>query len=345
MSGSGNSRQIRFHKFGPPEVLQVDKQPQPHPASGDALIRVEASGVNWRDVDQRRGTYGIDISLPYCPGCDVVGTVEEVGRSGDRSLVGQKVIIYPTLSCGTCSACLAGEDNRCRQTTMALSGGYADFIVVPAKNLVPIHPDTDSVSFAALPTAYLTAWHALITLANLTPGDVVLITGASGGVAVAATKIAELVEARCLLVTRSPERFRSNNHDLHQIDVFPFDDNIVEYALEATGGKGVDVVFDALGGAALTDLIQTLRPGGTLLPYGWLLGSTATLPLPLLNRQEIMLAGSRLGNRGEFDRLLNMAQSGALLPTVDRVFPLEDAAKAHHFMEEGGPMGKVVLVP
>lgn len=334
---------VRFHRFGPPEVLQVDAVEVPIPRSGDALVRVQACATNWRDVDQRRGTYGMDVPLPYCPGIDVVGVVESVGADDANSFLGRRVVIYPTLSCGSCTACRAGLDNRCSVVRTAFSGGYAELVLAPVRNLVVVPHNVDAVSLAALPTTYLTAWHALMTRARLAAGDVVLVIGAGGGVATAAIQIAVLAGARCLVATRDPERLSSPF--FRRVEVFRSDSTLVEQVLEATDGEGVDFAIDPLGGQFLPRVATAVRLGGTIMSYGWLLGAETTIDLSVLARREIAIVGTRLGCRSEFDHLLALFLRNTLSPLVHAVMPLEDAAKAHRILEEGRHAGKVVLTP
>ena len=346
-----------FDEFGGPEVLRIEQVPVPVPGAGEVLIRVGASALNHLDLWLRRGL-PIDTTMPHIGGSDIAGTLAGAGpgpvggagfRAGERdgAGVGARVVVDPSVSCGRCEWCLAGEGPLCVEYRILgehLNGGFAEYVVVPAANLLPI---PDSMSFeeaAAAPLVYLTAWRGLITRGRLAAGHSVLVTGGSGGVATAAIQIAKMIGAKVFAVTSTAyvERVRALGADVvYDRDAGDFSKQL----WKDTGKRGADVVFDSTGEALWAQNVRSLARGGRLVVYGATTGHAASIDLRAVFWKQIEIIGTTMANREEFREVMTHVFSGALKPVVDRVMPLVQIREAHDLLELGEVFGKIVVVP
>lgn len=337
-----------FHEHGGPEVVRVEDVARPEPGEAEALIEVRAAALNHLDLWVRRGL-PIETTMPHIGGSDVAGVVAGLGPGAEAAghEVGQRVVVNPSISCGRCEWCRAGEQPLCATYRILgehTQGGFSEFVVAPARNLYPIPDDYPFEKAAAAPLAFLTAWRALRTRARLKPGESVLVTGASGGVATAAIQIAKHAGARVYAVTSTEhvERVRALGADV------AYDRLAVDYGRELwkdTGKRGVDVVLDSVGAATWTANVRSLARSGRLVVYGATTGPAVETDLRLVFWKQLEILGSTMSNDAEFREVMNLVFGGALEPVVDVVWPLERAADAHARLEEGAVLGKVVLVP
>ena len=190
---------IVIPKHGGPEVLQSVELPDPKPGPNDVVVRVRACALNHLDLWVRRGLNGVTFSLPLVPGSDIAGEVASVGTDARRVHTGDKVVLAPGVSCGQCAACAAGRDSECRKYALfgyGRNGGYAEFVLAPEVNVLPMPPGLSFEEAAAVPLVFLTAWHMLVARARLQPGEDVLILGAGSGVGSAAIRIATSTASR-----------------------------------------------------------------------------------------------------------------------------------------------------
>jgi NADPH:quinone reductase-like Zn-dependent oxidoreductase len=257
------------------------------------------------------------------------------------------VVINANLSCGVCEACVAGLDNRCRTWRLLgehVAGTYAEFVVVPSVNVLPI---PESVSFeeaAAASLVFHTAWHSLITRGRLRPGETVLIVGASGGVNTACLQVAKLAGATVLVVGSNREKLElagALGADLL------FDRSLEEdwsrTVFEATGRRGVDIVVDNVMGPSLSKSLRAARKGGRILTVGNTGGATVELDNRYLFGKHLSLIGSTMGTRQEFHTVMELLFEGRLHPVIDRSFPLPDVVEAQQRLADGEQQGKIVL--
>ena len=338
-------RAVRFHRHGGPDVLVYEEAPEPQLAPGEVLVRIRACALNRIDVWGRRGRPGLTIPLPHIPGSDVAGEI--VGSAGVEVSPGRRVMLQPGVSCGRCVACLSGKDNECPRFEvlghMNTSGGYAEFIKVPAQNLVSIPDEISFARAAAFPLTFLTAWHMLMTRAQLKRGDDVLILAAGSGVGQAAIQIAFLHGARVFATAGSPEALE-HTRGLGAFEVIDhYKQDISEEIDRLTNHRGVDVVLEHVGEATWPHAVASLARGGRLVTCGATTGVNAAIDLRTLFTRQLSMFGSYLGSKGELIRVARFFFAGQLDPVIDRTFPLQDAAAAHRHLEEGKPFGKVVL--
>jgi NADPH:quinone reductase-like Zn-dependent oxidoreductase len=335
-----------FHEHGDASVLRIEDVPPPVAAPGEVLVRVKAAALNHLDIWTRNGL-PMEITMPHIGGSDVAGVVEELGDGVTGVQVGARVVINPSLSCGQCEWCRAGEAPLCVDYKILgehTNGGFAELVAVPAMNLFPIPADFPFEHAAAAPLAYLTAWRALTTRGRLRSGNTVLITGASGGVATAAIQIAKHLQATVYALTtrENIERVRTLGADV------VYDRNEGDFSKriwEDTNKRGVDVVLDSVGEAIWKHCVRALARGGRLVSYGGTTGPKAELDIRVLFWKQIEVLGSTMSNRIEFEEVMRLVFSGALKPVVDTVMKLDDIRAAHERLERGQQFGKIVVTP
>src|ERR1700726_5213725 len=206
---------VLFHQHGGPEVLKYTDAPDPTIRPNEVLVRVRACALNHLDLWVRRGNPNIPIPLPHIPGSDVSGEIAQIGADVTTVRVGQKVVLAPGVTCGKCSDCISGQDNRCRQFTnlgYLIDGGCAEFVRVPEVNCLPYPENLSFDKAAAVPLVFQTAWHMLIARAELQPGEDVLVLGAGSGVGSAAIQIAKFFGARVIATAGSDAKLEKARH-------------------------------------------------------------------------------------------------------------------------------------
>jgi NADPH:quinone reductase-like Zn-dependent oxidoreductase len=334
-------------RFGGPEVLEIRELPEPAIAADEALIEVKACGINHLDLWVRAGLPGLEPQMPHVLGSDVVGVVAAVGSAARHLKPGDRVLVNPTLSCGACRQCLAGEDNLCREYDVLgrrRNGGYAEKVAVPAVNCLPHPENLKWEEAAAVPLVFLTAWHMLVGRARLAPGEDCLVIGAGSGVGSAAIQIACMIGARVIATASSPEK-RERAKALGAHEVVDSGGDLARRVRELTARKGVEVAFEHVGGPVFEQAMASLARNGRLVTCGATIGSRATLELNALFGRHLTLMGSWMGRRGEMAEVLEFVRAGRLRPVVDAVMPLAEARRAHERLEARQQFGKIVLVP
>jgi NADPH:quinone reductase-like Zn-dependent oxidoreductase len=334
---------VRFHQHGPPDVLRFEEAPDPVAKDGWAVVRVRACALNHLDLWERRGIERVRIPLPHISGSDVAG---EVVDSGDGPIAaGTRVLLYPGLSCGVCVACREGRENLCPSFDvlgLLSDGGYAELVSVPVGNLVPIPAHITYIRAAAFPLTFLTAWHMLVTLARVRPGDDVLVLAGGSGVGQAAIPIARLHGAR-VFATSGPRKMNATR-ELGAEEVFDhYGEDFAQRVKACTAGRGVDIVVEHVGEATWDRSVRALARGGRLVTCGATTGGAASLDLRHLFARQLSLLGSYMGTKSELREAAVQFFGGRLAPSVDTVMPLADAAAAHRRLEAREQFGKIVL--
>lgn len=339
---------IAFKKHGDRSVLEALELPEPHVGAKDVLVRVKAVALNHLDIWVRQGWPGLKLPLPHILGSDVAGIVERVGTEVTDLAPGTEVLINPGHSCDACAACLAGEDNLCREYKILgehIAGGYAELVSVPRKNILPKPPNLSFELAACLPLTFLTAWTMLVRRAQLRPGETVLVQAAGSGVGSAAVQIAKLMGAFVLATASTDqklERAKALGAD-HLINYAKTD--FLAEVKRLTNRRMVDVVFEHVGAETFEKSVACLPYGGRLVTCGATAGHDVKLDLRVLFFKRISLLGSTMGSKAELHRMLPLFEAGKLKPVLDRVLPLSEASEAHRLLEERATFGNVVLVP
>lgn len=338
------ARTVLFHELGGPDVLRIEDVPLPglvsgpdagsgpRPAPRHVLVRVEALGLNRAEALFRAGTYYYQPSLPGSRlGYEASGTVEAVGEGVTGFAVGDPVTTGPGIEMGT-------------------QGVYAERVVLPDTAIVPRPASVDAVTGAASWLTYTTAYGALLETAHLKPGDHVLITGASSGVGTAAVQVARRIGAIPLATTRSAAK-RRRLLDLGAAEVIVSDEeDVPEEVRRLTGGRGVEVVFDAIGGPGFRPLGEALAEGGVMVVYGWLDRRPAELPwnwpFTIHTYANFALTSTPEGRRRSTAFLNAGLRDGGFRPPVAEVLEgLDRIRDAHRLMETNTHIGKIVVKP
>lgn len=327
--------------------LRVQELPEPTVQSTDeALVQVRAAGLNHLDLFIAGGLPGVSYSFPHVLGSDGAGIVRAVGDGVREVSPGDRVMINPTLSCGRCSRCQAGEHSLCDRLRVIgehYPGTAAEYIVVPAENLASVPADMPWSQAASFSLAALTAWRMLTSRARLQRDETVLIWGIGGGVALAALQIARLIGARTVVTSGSDAKLEAARKIGADAVLNHRQKDVAAEVRRLTGGEGADVVVDSVGEESWPASLRSLRRGGRLVVCGATSGPMITLDLRRLFWHQWSLLGSTLGNRREYREVVDLAHQGKLWPVVDRVVPLEEARSAFERLQRGEQMGKLVL--
>jgi NADPH:quinone reductase-like Zn-dependent oxidoreductase len=338
-------RAIWITKPGGPEVLEVRETPDPELKPGHVRVRVRACGLNFAEVMARQGLYPDAPKPPSVVGYEASGVVDALGEGVTSIAVGARV--------------------------MALTrfGAHADTICVPERLVLPIPDEMSFEEAAAIPVNYITAYHMLFRVASIRPGEKVLIHMAAGGVGLAALQLCQTVQGVETFGTAS-----ASKHDAIRKEGchHPIDYRSVDYAdeiMRLTGGRGVDVILDALGGKDWKKGIDLLRPVGRLVAFGFANMSSGekrslfhmarqALSIPLFSPLGLMdknrsVSGVNIGHlwdeldllTEEMNALLDLYKKGVVRPHIDATFPFSEAAAAHRRIQDRKNIGKVLLIP
>jgi crotonyl-CoA carboxylase/reductase len=362
---------IRRH--GGPEVVGVEDLPVPDPGPGEARVRVRASGVNANEYWLREGIKTFE--LPAIPGSDAAGTVDAVGPGVSDVRPGDPVLVYCGVACGQCARCRSGQEHLCEGNggfriwgfdSGPLEGAHAEYACLPVRQLVAKPRGLTWEEAASLPLVLVTAWHMLIANARVHPNQTVLVRGASGGMGAMGLQIARMLGAETISVVSNEEKarfvekvgtdyvvIRPRQHESavgrtnggsgengHAIDDNP---QFRRRIRDLTGGRGVDIVFDTVGGPTLMESLKMLRPGGVMVTCGSTDGYVSQIDMPYLFIQNKSIVGSTLGTRTELVDALRAVERGSVHPCVTRLFPLERCAEAADLLRSGRALGKVVV--
>src|SRR6202790_332569 len=337
---------ILFHQHGGPQIFEYTGVPVPTIRHNEVLVRVRACALNHLDLWVRRGMPNVALPLPHIPGSDISGEISEIGAEVTALRVGQKVVLAPGVSCGKCAACLAGLDNRCRQFSnlgYMIDGGCAEFVKCPEVNCLPYPENLTFEQASSIPLAFQTAWHMLLTRAQLQPGEDVLILGAGSGVGSAAIQIAALFGARIIATAGNNAKLEKAKQLGAQHLINHKTQKIRDEVRRITNKRGVDVVFEHVGTATWDESVASLAVGGRLVTCGATTGYDATMDLRFLFSRQLSLLGSYMGAKSELVSVMKLVASGHLKPVIDRPSPLQACADAHRYLESGDQFGKVVL--
>ena len=319
---------VRIHEHGGPEVLRYEEVPLPEPGRGEARIKVEAAGVNFTDIYNRIGLY--KGTLPYTLGSEAAGVVDAVGPEVTEVKPGDRVAYAMHL------------------------GAYAEYVVVPAWRLVPLPPAIDGRTAAAVILQGMTAHYLTHSTYPLKPGETVLVHAAAGGVGRLLVQVAKRLGARVIGTVSSEEKARlAREAGADEVILYTKED-FEEAVNRATGGRGVDVVYDSVGKTTAEKSLNCLRPRGYLVLFGNASGAAPPIdPLTLMSKGSLYLTRPTLAHyTSNREELLQRARavfdwvaSEQVKIRIARTFPLAEAAEAHRALEGRDVAGKILLLP
>ncbi len=335
-----------FHKFGGPGVLVHEEAPRPTPKPGEALVRVRAVGINHVDLDHRAGTSRIPVTFPHILGREFAG---EVASSAGNFKEGDRVWVTCRIPCRKCELCLAGRDNLCMKEGyfgLDIPGGYAEYVSVPIENLNALPSHVRFEDAAAAQIAFGTAWHVLINRGSLQAGQTVLIQAAGSGIGSAAVQVAKLAGAAMIIATASSEKKLEQAKALGATHMINYSGGkFAEQVMALTGGRGVDVVMEHIGGEVFTQSLQCLARGAIIVTVGAHAGEVVQFDIIPFFRRELRLAGSKNASVLELRKVMGLVAEGKLKPIVHKALPLSQAAEGHRVVDSRDFFGKVVLLP
>ena len=335
-----------IHEHGDRDVVRLEQVPIPQPAADQVRLKVHACALNWLDVGIRRGPQFGAIPLPMTTGVDISGEVHAIGADVSGWLAGDEVTVYSLVTCGDCEFCRRGDLTVCPQHQIIgehINGGLAEYVIVPARNLIPKPTNLNHIEVAALPVVAGTAWHMLVTVAGLQAGETVFIPGAGGGVASLGIQIAKHAGARVIASTSTADKSRKARELGADHVVNYHDENWVEQVIDATKGRGVDVVQDNVGGKTWADSLRTLARNGRMVVCGSHSGRQFELTIPQIYHRQLSILGANGATYNELVTVLDLANQGSLRPVIDTVLPLSQIHEGHRILEEHDHFGKVVM--
>jgi NADPH2:quinone reductase len=319
---------IEVREPGGPDVLVPADRPRPSPGPGEVLIEVAAAGVNRPDVMQRRGIYPPPPGASDIPGLEVAGTVAGVGDAVQRWRIGDRVC------------------------ALVSGGGYAEYCVAPAPQCLPL-PNLDFIPAAGIPETFFTVWTNVFERGHLEAGESALVHGGSSGIGTTAIQLARAFGARVFATAGSAEKCAACERLGAERAINYRDQDFVAAIHGLTGGRGVDLILDMVGGEYLPRNLEVLAVDGRLVQIALIGGAKAQINMATVLQRRLTVTGSTLrprpvAEKGAIadalrERVWPLLESGAVAPVIFQTFPLRDAAAAHRVMESSAHIGKLVL--
>jgi NADPH2:quinone reductase len=319
---------MRIHQFGDESVLRYEQVPDPQPGLGQVRVAVKAASINHGDLARRAGTYPGEAAFPLALGFEVAGEIDAVGGGVDKRRIGQRVV------------------------ALGASGGYANCFVTLEAAAVAIPDSLDYAVASSIPVVFLTAWYGLVTTAKVQPHEWVLVHAAASGVGMAGIQVAKHCGARVVTTASSSAKLEFGSRLGADAVINYSERDFVEAAWQITGGVGVDVVLESVGGEVFEESLDVLREKGRLLCVGNTIGKRASVDPTALIRNSISIHGLYLlpwfsegGAWRALREIIQLVGNGTFRVNIDRRFPLREAAAAHRYLAQRKCIGKVVLEP
>jgi alcohol dehydrogenase len=329
---------IIYHEFGGVEVLKYEDVPDPEIGDDEVLVSVKAASLNQLDLRLRSGKSPRPVDLPHIGGVDIAGDVAEVGKNVKDLNLGARVVIDPTVKSGGGSPKVIGVN---------LYGGFAEYVKVPSANVVPIPDDLSYEDASTLPICYVTAWYGLFERGGLKRDETVLVHAAGSGTGSAAVQVAHLAGARVVATAGTDEKLEKAK-ELGADETINYNkSDFSEEVKKITNNKGVDVIFDQIGGSVWEKNIQTLSRKGRILLVGVVGGGSSTINFGPIIMKDIAILGVTVFNapRSNLITVVNLVSQKTIRPVIDKTFPLKEAASAQKLLEDRSQFGKVILRP
>ena len=326
-----------------PEGVDVIDQPDPEPGPGEATVDVSACAINRHDLWILEGDSAMvdGDNLPFVTGLDVAGVVESVGDDVRGVEPGDRVVLCPNQTCGACRFCSEGPENMCERFSL-YHGGLAETALVQADRLLPVPDSVDATTAAALPTAYMTAYH-MLRRAEVGPGDLVFVPGATGGVGVATIQLAATLGAQTIGTSSSAEKLERVTELGLDYRIQATDPSEIQATIADIGDP--DAVINHLGGEYTRLGQKVMRRGGTMVICGRTAGNESTVDVTNLFLGHKRIVGSTMGTQDDLRRLVELTAAVDLEPEIDRTFALAETGEAFATMQDRESVGKLVVEP
>lgn len=328
------------------EVVVVGERPAPERQLGEVLVRMHAATLNRVDLYMRDSGAGITHTLPQTMGLDGAGVIEAL-YAGDHGLhIGQKVLVYPAVVCGSCEFCQSGEEVLC--TRMSLLGEHRDgtlseYISVPARNLVPMPEGWSFEEAAALGVNHLTAWRMLTSRARLKAGETVLIFGIGGGVSLAGLQLAKAMGAKVFVTSTRRDTLDRALALGADAAIHSQEQDVVQEVMRLTAKRGVDVVFENVGAAVWDSALRSAVRGGRIVTCGATTGDQPGADLRRVFIRQLQILGSTLGNLDELQALTRFCEENGVRPLIETRYALDDIHAALDRLASGQQFGKLAV--
>jgi acryloyl-coenzyme A reductase len=335
---------VTFHEYGGPDVLQATVVKRPEPGPGDVLVKIHTAGICYHDILSRAGKIPRDRPGRIL-GHEIAGEIESVGSSVGHDRIGERVVLYQRLFCGVCRCCLDGRHDLCRNSRVLgeVGGGYAEYTCVPVQNAIRVPDGIDMIDAALAVCPIGTSVRATLGVAQTGPGDVVLVTGAGGGLGLHQIQIAKSVSAHVIAVTSSEDKIQIIKQVGADEVVFSPDLKFSRDVWRLTGKQGVDVVLENVVTGTFGESLRSTAQHAIIV----VLGNIGTRPVDLdpglVIVRRTRIAGSGNATFADVQRALHLMAIKSVKPFIGRVLPFPDAAKGHALVEGRSMVGRVVL--
>jgi acryloyl-coenzyme A reductase len=338
-------RAIVMRELGAPSVLKIEDVPLPEIKPDEVLVKVGAVGVAYHDIVQRNGTLRRFTTLPMILGYEIAGIVEATGERVETLRKGDRICTKAFKSCGLCRLCRNGMETACPKR-QHVCGGYAEFVALAEEVCVKV-PDKISLAVACMLGASTgVALNAVRDVAKVRLGETVLVTGASGGVGLAAVELAAIAGASVIAVTRSEaKRSALVAAGAAHVIVATEGADFSKAVLDASGAAGADVIIDTVGSRVFASSFKALALGGRYAMVGQLFREDIAINPALIFFKRAQILGVGSVRRDQLEDAVNLVAAGRIHPKVAQIFPLQAAAEAHALVEAGTAVGRVVLQP
>ncbi|MDE1825770.1 MAG: zinc-binding dehydrogenase [Candidatus Micrarchaeota archaeon] len=336
-----------FYKYGGPEAIEPLEVDAPKPGDGEVVVRVACTSVNRLDILVRSGYHNLKLKMPHIPGTDMVGRVEEIGKNVSTVAVGDLVISNNLYGCGKCGQCLGKNEVLCREWTvpgMHVWGAYSELVKLPSSIVVEAPKDYSVDELGSMTLNLPVMWRCINTLAMARRGESIAIRAASGNSGLFAVLISKALGLEVIALSRSEDK-RERLLKLgagHVIDQNLDKNELTGKVLEATGGKGADIVIDPLG-ETLADSVAIARNGGRVVSLGVLGGTQSTIDVKSLYLKNVKIIGMHNTNMQDFIEAFDFASQNKIKPIIAQRLPMGKAREAQEILARGDCFGKIVL--
>jgi len=347
MTTSETMKAIVLEETGEADKLVYKDVPRPQPGPEQVLVKVKGCGVAYRDIIERRGGHPF-MHLPVIQGHEFTGDVIEIGSAVKRWQTGDRVLNLYANSCGACEDCLGADERRCMHASEAYglftNGGYAEYAVLHERGLERLHNNLSYEEGACIMSAVSVAYNNVVNRIEVRPGEIVLITGASGGVGMAALQIVKFLGATAWVVTSSENKVDILK-EMGADYIFVNDGSSFHREVRGILPQGVDAAIDCVGSATLGSTLKSLKRIGRVAVIGTISPEPLSLKLGTLVVNGLTVKGSDGTSRQAIRETMELVAAGSIRVTIDRTMPLEQASQAHQLLEARQVSGRIVLIP
>ena len=340
----------REHNRDPRKVVKIEDIEMPSLKPSEVMVKVEAAAYNYNDL---WGIWGepIKIPMPHISGSDAAGTVEEIGEDVNHVKVGDRVTLHPNLTCRVCHECTSGREYDCKDRmvwgfqTGPLWGGYAQYTRMPEGNVVKLPENVSFIDAAAITMVGMTAWHMLVTRAEIKPGQKVLIMGGGSGMGIAGIQIAKLYNCEVIATAGTGDKMDKCLELGADHVVNHREDDWYKKVRRIANGQGMDVIFEHIGKSVFPQEVGLLKSGGTLVSTGATTGYDSAIDLRYLFFRGINILGATQGTRAGLEEVIRWVSKRRIKAVIDSVLPFSNMTEGHVKMADSQLFGKVVTTP